>query len=209
MVTKWFDNKSVCIASSFVGAEPSGNCKHWDSKLKKHIDVVRLLCIAECNKFTGGVDLSGMLIELYRMDTHGKKWYMPYTFNYFLDVSVVNALFFYQRHMGQHGRTHKKSLLDFKSETANYLTSANNGTPGYRRRPLRHQDCSTPKRPKLVKPKPYDSIRYDGIQHWPEEVADKTRCQLCSTYARIQCSKCKVSLCLVQNRNCFKIFHTQ
>ncbi|KAK2705450.1 hypothetical protein QYM36_015738 [Artemia franciscana] len=106
---KWFDNKSVCIASSFVGAEPSGNYKHRDSKLKKQIDVVRLLCIAECNKFTGGVDLSDMLIGLYRIDTRRRKWYMR-LFYYFLDVSVFNALFLYQRHIGQHGRTHKKSF---------------------------------------------------------------------------------------------------
>ncbi|KAK2709389.1 hypothetical protein QYM36_013152 [Artemia franciscana] len=74
---------------------------------------------------------------------------------------------------------------------------------------LADQDCSTPKRPKLVKLKPYDSVHYDSIQHWPEAVADKKRCRLCFAYARIQCSKCQVSLCLVKNRNCFKIFHTQ
>ncbi|KAK2710973.1 hypothetical protein QYM36_012217 [Artemia franciscana] len=93
----------------------------------------------------GGVDLSDMLIELYRIDIRGKKWYMR-LFYYFLDISV---------------------------------------TP---QRP----NCSTPKRPKLAKPKPYNSVCYDGIQHWPEA-----------------CFKCHVSLCLVKNRNCFKIFHTQ
>ncbi|XP_065584309.1 piggyBac transposable element-derived protein 3-like [Artemia franciscana] len=208
VVTKWFDNKSVCIASSFVGAEPSDNCKRWDRNSKKYVDVVRPLCIAEYNKFMGGVDLSDMLIELYRIDIRGKKWYMR-LFYYFLDLSVVNAWLLYRRHMGQQGRTHNKSLLDFKSEIANYLTSTNDGTPKPRGRPLRDQDCSTPKRPKLAKPKPYDSVRYDGIQHWPEAVADKKRCRLCSAYARIQCFKCHVSLCLVKNRNCFKIFHTQ
>ncbi|KAK2705451.1 hypothetical protein QYM36_015739 [Artemia franciscana] len=73
---KWLDYESVCIASSFVGAEPSGNCKHWDSKLKKQIDVVHILCISGCYKFTGGGDLSDMLIGLYRIDTRRKKWYM-------------------------------------------------------------------------------------------------------------------------------------
>ncbi|KAK2718614.1 hypothetical protein QYM36_005828 [Artemia franciscana] len=191
VVTKWFNNKSVCIASSFVGAEPSDNCKRWDRSSKKYVDVVRPLCIAEYNIFMGGVDLSDMLIELYRIDI------------------LVNAWLLYRRHMGQQGRTHNKSLLDFKSENANYLTSTNDGTPKPRGRPLRDQDCSTRKRPKLAKPKPYDSVRYDGIQHWPEAVADKKRCRLCSAYIRIQCFKCHVSLCLVKNRNCFKIFHTQ
>ncbi|KAK2717523.1 hypothetical protein QYM36_006342 [Artemia franciscana] len=148
VVTKWFDNKSVCIASSFVGAEPSDNCKRWDRTSKKYVDVLRPLCIAEYNKFMGGVDLSDMLIELYRIDI--PSWKTP-------------------------------------------------------QRP----NCSTPKRPKLAKPKPYNSVCYDGIQHWPEAVADKKRCRLCSAYARIQCFKCHVSLCLVKNRNCFKIFHTQ
>ncbi|KAK2721483.1 hypothetical protein QYM36_003689 [Artemia franciscana] len=74
--TKWFDNKSVCIASSFVGAEPSDNCKRWDSKLRKYVDVVCPLCIAKYNKFMGGVDLSDVLIELYRIDIRGKKSYI-------------------------------------------------------------------------------------------------------------------------------------
>jgi len=102
VVTKWFDNKSVCIASSFVGAEPSDNCKRWDRTSKKYVDVVRPLCIAEYNKFMGGVDLSDMLIELYRIDIRGKKWYMR-LFYYFLDLSVVNAWLLYRRHMGQQG----------------------------------------------------------------------------------------------------------
>ncbi|KAK2701890.1 hypothetical protein QYM36_019488 [Artemia franciscana] len=134
------------------------------AKLRKNVVVVRSLCIAEYNKFMGGVDLSDMLMEL------------------FLDLSAFNAWLLYRRHMGQHGRTHQKSFLDFKSKIAYYLTSANDGTPRSRGRPLRDLDCSTPKRPKLVKPKPYDKFRCDGIQHWPEAVADKKRCRLCSTY---------------------------
>ncbi|KAK2706345.1 hypothetical protein QYM36_016396 [Artemia franciscana] len=190
VATKWFDNKSVCIASSFVGAEPSGNCKHWDSKLKKHIDVVRLLCIAECNKFTGGVDLSGMLIELYRMDTHGKKCRQR--------IVLLSASY------GSAWPNPQKELLDFKSEIANYLTSTSDATPRSRGRPLRDQDSCTP-----IRPKPYDGVHYDGIQHWLEAVADKKQCRLCSACARIQCSKCLISLCLVQKRNRFKIFYTQ
>jgi len=80
--------------------------------------------------------------------------------NYFLDVSVVNALFFNQRHMGQHGRTHKNSFLDLKNEIAIYPISTSDATPRSRGRPLRDQGCFTPKRPK-----PYDSVHYDGIQH--------------------------------------------
>ncbi|KAK2710109.1 hypothetical protein QYM36_013696 [Artemia franciscana] len=56
--TKWFDNKSAGIASSFIGAEPSDNCKRWDSKLRRFVDVYLPLYIAEYSKFMGGVDLS-------------------------------------------------------------------------------------------------------------------------------------------------------
>ncbi|KAK2711345.1 hypothetical protein QYM36_012507 [Artemia franciscana] len=152
----------VCIASSLVGAEPSDNCKRWDSDLRKYVGVFHPLCIAEYNKFMGGVVLGGMLIELYRINIHGKKWHIR-----------LFLLF-----LGSFSRQRMVAL------------SASYG-------------------PKLVKPKPYDSVRYDGIQPWPEAVADKKRCRLCSACARIQCSKCQVSLCLVQNRNCFKIFRTQ
>ncbi|KAK2708789.1 hypothetical protein QYM36_014414 [Artemia franciscana] len=196
VVTKWFDNKSVCTASSFVGAEPSDNCKRWDRTSKKYVDVVRPLCIAEYNKFMGGVDLSDMLIELYRIDIRGKKWYMR-LFYYFLDISVVNAWLLYRRHMGQQGRTHNKSFLDFKSEIANYLTSTNDGTPKPRGRPLRDQTVPLQKDQSL--PNQSHTIVFAMMASSIGQRQWLIRSDAGSARLMLESS----------NRNCFKIFHTQ
>ncbi|KAK2713615.1 hypothetical protein QYM36_009476 [Artemia franciscana] len=67
----------------------------------------------------------------------------------------------------------QKEPLRPQEEMTNYLISTSDAIPRSHERPLREQDCSTPKTPKLAKPKPYNSVCYDGIQHWSEAVADK------------------------------------
>lgn len=68
---------------------------------------------------------------------------------------------------------------------------------------------STKRRKREVRPP--NSIRYDDRGHWPEidSVTNATRCknENCTKKSHILCSKCKVHLCLVEERNCFKAFH--
>ena len=50
----------------------------------------------------------------------------------------------------------------------------------------------------------------DGVGHWPEHLADKSRCKLCiKSYSRMKCEKCNVSLFLNKGKNCFKDFHVK
>ena len=56
-------------------------------------------------------------------------------------------------------------------------------------------------------PTPCLDIYYDQIGHWPEPVNKKNHCRLCQAYSRTKCSKCKLSLCLLKDRNCFKDFY--
>ncbi|KAK2705452.1 hypothetical protein QYM36_015740 [Artemia franciscana] len=219
----------------------------------------------------GGVDLSEMLIELYRTDIRGKKWYesLLLPLGFFSRQHTVDLSASYgsarPNPLKEPLRLQKRNRLTFTFTSAQlqdliedpsktktvplqidqslpnqshmivftmkassigrmqWLIRSNAGAallilesnvqmmqiPRPRGRPLRDQDCCTSKRPTLAKPKPYDSVHYDSIQHWPDAVTDKKQSRLCSAYARIQCSKCQISLCLVQKRNCFKIFHTQ
>lgn len=60
-----------------------------------------------------------------------------------------------------------------------------------------------------TKTRPSEEIRYDQLGHWPEIVVDNKRCKLenCQFKSRHYCLKCKVNLCLNNQRNCFKQFH--
>lgn len=64
-----------------------------------------------------------------------------------------------------------------------------------------------PQRSKQEK-RPSHEIRYDGIEHYPEAKPFQ-RCKMegCTSRSYVYCSKCKVSLCLKRNMNCFKAFH--
>ena len=39
VITTWTDNKPVLMLSNFVGKEPVDQCKRFDQKEKKHIEV--------------------------------------------------------------------------------------------------------------------------------------------------------------------------
>ena len=56
---------------------------------------------------------------------------------------------------------------------------------------------------------PCQDVRYDNIAHWPEPVDQKQRCRNCQAYSCTKCTKCKLALCLVKDRNCFQDVHTK
>lgn len=57
-------------------------------------------------------------------------------------------------------------------------------------------------------PTPNRAMRLDKVNHFPEFMDKQSRCRNCKTgYTHIKCIKCKVSLCLIKNRNCFANFH--
>ena len=123
----------------------------------------------------------------------------------------------YHRHYKQYGLpgNKNKSLLIFSQEIADGLIHDNKArTPGSSRgRPSKRKSVeeSVQKRPGGKKPAislPGDDVRYDCLGHWPIPTSDKKRWRLCQEYNRMTCGKCKVHLCLIQNRNCFHDFHT-
>lgn len=77
-----------------------------------------------------------------------------------------------------------------------------------------HKDLSGQKKSKQrskTEKKPANKIRYDQIGHLPEfdEKKNPTRCKNddCRHTTHAFCSKCRVHLCLLQSRNCFRDFH--
>ncbi|XP_049813705.1 piggyBac transposable element-derived protein 3-like [Schistocerca nitens] len=67
IVFKWTDNKVVCSESSFCGLEPMKAVKLWNTIQKRKIDVTCPNIVSFYNNHMGGVDLAGMLVELYRV----------------------------------------------------------------------------------------------------------------------------------------------
>ena len=141
----------------------------------------------------GRVDLSGMLIELYRVPLKSRRWYLC-LFGYVLDLCTLNSWLLYRRETNDK----KTSLKAFRG-----LMTAGKRTAG---RPA-ESSPQPQKKQRVVIPIPVQVARFDNLDHWPEH-GRKGRCRYCPTgSSTIRCSKCNLVLCFVANRNCFKAFH--
>lgn len=150
----------------------------------------------------GGVDLSDMLIALYRTPLKTRRWYMG-IFAHMLDICVNNAWLLYRRHCAQKKLKKTLSLKRFRIEIFVSL-SAKRTVP---------TDMPGPAENKIIKkpvvPRPIDDLRYDGIGHLPS-ITDKGRCRMCkSGYSTMICIKCSTRLCIKRERNCFYEFHVK
>lgn len=81
LACKWYDNKPVCLASSYVGAEPTDTVTRWSSAQKEKLPVTRPAIVKEYNSSMGGVDLHDMLVELYRVDIRVKRYHLRIVFH--------------------------------------------------------------------------------------------------------------------------------
>jgi len=121
----------------------------------------------------GGVDLSDMLISLYRINVRSKKYYMKIIFH-LINLSLVNAWLLYRRHCSQMKVSKKTvmSLLTFRVNVAGALLksappppSAKRGRPSLKSLPDEN-NSSTPQRA-VPNPVPPASVRFDKYDHWP------------------------------------------
>lgn len=210
LAVKWFDNKCVHIVSTYVGVEPIANVQRWSVQANSHVDVPRPACIATYNKYMGGVDLHDMLVELYRTNVKGRRYYLRIIFH-LIDSCIVNGWLLYRRHEEQRGNKRWIPLKNFRSQVAEALLRAGKVSHRKRGRPSDDNDTKTStlcKRSAIVRP--VSDVQYDQLGHWPVHVMDKQRCKLCiKSYSRVQCEKCNLALCLTKDRNCFRSFHNK
>lgn len=214
IITKWFDNKAVHIASTYIGTTPVESVKRWSLSEKKYIEIQRPALVKEYNLYMGGVDLNDMLVSLYRIKIGVKRYYLRILYH-LIDICIVNAWLLYRRHCAQKNIKFKK-LLVFRSEIAHALIQQKLALPRKRagRPSLKDSPCSstrsTPEPPtkRMVVFNPIDDIRFDGLQHWPIHIEPKKRCRNCKkAYSRIACMKCNIPLCLTKDKNCFHLYH--
>ncbi|XP_056320827.1 piggyBac transposable element-derived protein 3-like [Danio aesculapii] len=221
VLVKWFDNRSVVLASNFVGVGEEDEVQRWDQKEKQYLKVKRPEVVKKYNKAMGGVDKLDQLISLYRIDIRSRKRPLRMIFHAF-DFAVVNSWLEYRRDHESKGTQPQKimDLLDFKMNVAEVLVCA--GKPHVSRkrgRPSNSDTTSTDPTPHnatrekrgAMERGPVPEVQKDMVDHMPNYDGKKeaTRCKLpgCSGKTHVFCDKCKVHYCFVSQRNCFKEAH--
>lgn len=96
------------------------------------------------------------------------------------------------------------SLLHFSGNLANVLNHANK--PANLNKPSRFKRTQNKR---AAVPTPCSDISYGQIRHQLDTVETKNRCRLCQAYSRAKCTKCRLPLCLIKDKNCFKDFHNK
>lgn len=71
---KWYDNKSVHMASNCIAPGNVDCVERWDKKIKNNDTVERPEVIQRYNKSIGGVEKIDQLIAYYRIFLKSKKW---------------------------------------------------------------------------------------------------------------------------------------
>ena len=186
--------------------------KRWNRTEKKYVEISCPTVVQEYNKNMGRVDLSDMLIALYRTTTKTKRWYLKVLFHC-VDISKVNAWLLYRRHCQQLGilRNRQLSLLKFTVSIATALVHANSivNSVGYPSKRRASGSIGENSRKKSTS-SPIADIRFDSTSHWLECKSAKRKCKLCKTgQSRGYCLKCQVCLCLSNERNCFLVYDTK
>ncbi|KAI5629009.1 piggyBac transposable element-derived protein 3-like, partial [Silurus asotus] len=214
-IVKWYDNKAVLLASSFIGPEPVERCRRWSKEKKEYVEVDRPHIVKVYNHNMGGVDLADMFAALYRIDIRPRRWYLRILY-YLIDLSLVNGWLLYRRHLNQKQEKKYMPLLDFRAQVADALikvgkqadlNSRKRGRPSLEDDPTSHQAAPPP--PPLQRiSAPSVDVRLDRCDHFPIHAEKRGRCRLCKNgYTQMACLKCKVLLCFTKDKNCFSEYH--
>jgi len=188
VLSKWYDNSSVVLASNFCGIGQVDQCRRYDKKNKKYVDVQRPEVVARYNEGMGGVDKCDHLISLYRIFIRSKKSTLR-LITHGIDIAAVNSWIEYKKEAKSLG-LHEKKILDlihFRQYLAEALILS--GKPVTKKRGRR------------------------DIGHTPVFLDKKEagRCKNfgCKSKTYVSCKKCSVNLCIARKKNSFESFHSK
>ncbi|CAL9705977.1 unnamed protein product [Knipowitschia caucasica] len=131
---------------------------------------------------------------------------------YLTDLALVNSWLLYKRDVNS-----PLTLLAFRLEVSKALIlasglDAQDSVSNQTEEPPSLGDSPDPG-PLHENSLPDAASRYDGLGHWPEQLAEGQggRCRFgdCQRTSRVLCLKCCVFLCISRNHNCFINFHSQ
>ncbi|KAK7880575.1 hypothetical protein WMY93_032787 [Mugilogobius chulae] len=136
--------------------------------------------IAAYNKHISGIDLSDMLVHLYKTPAKSRRWYFP-LFGYALDLCISNSWLVYKRDCDLLMEK-PMSLKMFRLAVAHSLKQVNKPAPRVGRpsstSPPPQMYCEKKRLPPRP-PQPQPDIRYDNYGHWPLHTDNRGRCSLC------------------------------
>jgi hypothetical protein len=165
VVVKWFDNKSVCLASSYVRVYPLTTTRRYYNKTtKSRVDVSMPQIVKHYNSHTGDVDLVDMLIVIYRTNMKKHKWYLN-IFSQLLDVCIHNAWLQYRKDCAELKEKKGYSPKRIQNKCCVALSSKN--TPEVGRK---SKEMCIPEKIKIKKkivPRPIDDVRLDCFDYMP------------------------------------------
>lgn len=184
VLVKWFDNRSVHMASNFVGVGRTDDVQRWDKKQRTYVNVTRPEVVRLYNEAMGGVDLLDQLISLYRTEIRSKKWTLRMMIHA-LDLAAVNSWSEY-RMDAERVKIPKKDVLDllhFKMNVAQCLVrvqkpvAAKRGRPSMSPEPV-HQ-YKPPSTYQVQDVRPLPEVQFDWVDHMPnfDEKKEATRCK--------------------------------
>lgn len=67
VLCKWVDNRTVTLASNFVGIGEEDTARRWDKTRKEYIEIKRPEVVKLYNQCMGGVDSLDQLVGHYRI----------------------------------------------------------------------------------------------------------------------------------------------
>lgn len=212
ILTKWFDNKGVVMASNYMGIGNISYCRRWDKIQKKYLEIPRPEVVHYYNCHMGGVDKLDFLISIYRTFIKSRKWTLR-MFTHAIDLACVNAWIEYRKSAETLGipKKHIMDLLHFRASIAEALILVDKTVTRKRGRPSNvAEDLPKPKRAN-IEVRPQKEVRLDNIGHLPVVTEKYSRCKkpACKGKTKYSCCKCKVHLCLDKFKNCFFDYHTQ
>lgn len=212
IMTKWYDNKPLFMASNFMGSGKVDNCRRWNKIIKEYVMVPRPEVIKTYNLCMGGVDKLDCMISIHRTFIRSRKWTLR-MFTHAIDMACTNAWFEYRQKAQEMGIPSKEilDLIHFRSHVAEALILCNTQSRKRGRPSNASISSPIPKKRKYRETRPIDDVRFDNTGHFPlhENKQSASRCKLlgCKGTSRIFCEKCKVHLCLTKQKNCFVAFH--
>lgn len=221
----WKDNKSVRLASSYVGIKPfehvnpnhqPSKASRYDRKKKQHVEIDCPEIIKEYNRHMGGVDLMDGLMGRYHVRAKTRDA-ASRLFYHLIDMSATNAYLLYRRIHAEKMNDSKSTsdvnlkLLDlakFREEIAagliKYSSKRVIGRPStlVDRPSTSNSRPSTPVLGQVVPVghraiHPVADVRYDGFDHFPVWLPKAGGKQLCKNGKCKSQTQCVCKVCNV------------
>lgn len=209
IAVKWYDNKCVNLLSNACGIMPFSTVKRWSKEAQTKIAVPCPSLIPAYNQHMGGIELSDMLVHMYKTPAKSRRWYFP-LFGYILDLCVANSWLVYKRDCSLLNEK-PLSLKRFCLSVAHSLNLVNKpvikaGWPSSTSQ-LHMSSQKNIHNPRPSQPQP--DVCFDNCGHFPLHCKNRGRCSLCPKgVSRWKCQKCNTFLCLNANQQCFIAYST-